>query len=157
MFLRAHSVLLWLLSQVIQLDPEADEFKCTTVIQHAYPPTQLQWSPPGVARESGDVLATIGDYLRLWKVPTELREAETISRPEHLFDSVRCDCINCPKLVRRWLITFLSEVFMQSVCMFVFRTKQKTRARLLQICTGIPCRRISSASPALIPSQPSGT
>ena len=94
MFLRAHSVLLWLLSQVIQLDPEADEFKCTTVIQHAYPPTQLQWSPPGVARESGDVLATVGDYLRLWKVPTELREAETISRPEHLFDSVRCASTN---------------------------------------------------------------
>ena len=74
---------------MIQLDPEKDKFVKTCAIQHAYPTTRVQWSPASVQLEGKDVLATVGDYLRLWHVPTGYdADAGVITRPKHLFDSV---------------------------------------------------------------------
>jgi WD40 repeat protein len=42
----------------------------TALIHHAYPTTRVQWAPTAVQREGVDMLATVGDYLRLWEVPT---------------------------------------------------------------------------------------
>ena len=35
---------------------------------HPYPTTKIMWSPEGMAEQpSGELLATTGDYLRLWE------------------------------------------------------------------------------------------
>lgn len=43
-------------------------------IEHPYPCTKILWSPDGGAKENyggRDLLATTGDYLRLWSVSEE--------------------------------------------------------------------------------------
>lgn len=79
------------LLQVIQLDEEADELVHKATISHAYPVTHLQWAPANAVRKEGkDVVATVGDYLRLWSVaadPGSDDAVERISRPDHLYDS----------------------------------------------------------------------
>lgn len=38
---------------------------------HSYPVTRLLWEPPSSQKQSTDLLATSGDHLRLWSLPTE--------------------------------------------------------------------------------------
>mmetsp|Transcript_29613 Transcript_29613/g.41278 ORF Transcript_29613/g.41278 Transcript_29613/m.41278 type:complete len:419 (+) Transcript_29613:66-1322(+) len=53
--------------QIVELDEESGKFECTGSFEHPYPTTKIQWMPdkPG---SRPDLLATTGDYLRLWKV-----------------------------------------------------------------------------------------
>lgn len=62
----------WLDSAVLQvqlvgLDEESSEFICRNTFDHPYPTTKLMWIPDtkGVYP---DLLATSGDYLRVWRV-----------------------------------------------------------------------------------------
>jgi WD repeat-containing protein 68 len=50
--------------QIIQLDDETKTFVKTGQFDHPYPATKIMWSPEKNADK--DLLATTGDYLRIW-------------------------------------------------------------------------------------------
>ena len=53
--------------RVIQLDEETHKFVDIGGFEHPYPTTKIMWMPdPNGSRR--DLLATTGDYLRLWQV-----------------------------------------------------------------------------------------
>eukprot|EP00007_Cunea_sp_BSH-02190019_P009607 CAMPEP_0174239264 /NCGR_PEP_ID=MMETSP0417-20130205/14035_1 /TAXON_ID=242541 /ORGANISM="Mayorella sp, Strain BSH-02190019" /LENGTH=397 /DNA_ID=CAMNT_0015318191 /DNA_START=177 /DNA_END=1367 /DNA_ORIENTATION=- len=56
--------------RVVSLDQESGEFECTGEFEHPYPPTKVQWIPDPQANHP-DLIATTGDYLRLWHVGGE--------------------------------------------------------------------------------------
>ena len=56
--------------QLLQLNPVTEEFDVFATIKHPYPATHVLWQP----FEEGspkDLLATTGDYLRLWQIDDE--------------------------------------------------------------------------------------
>jgi len=53
--------------QVVQLDEEAGKFKVTGEFEHPYPTTKIMFIPDK-SKSREDLLATTGDYLRLWKI-----------------------------------------------------------------------------------------
>ncbi len=44
------------------------EFQKLSEIEHPYPATRIMWSPATASGTEDELLATSGDYLRLWKV-----------------------------------------------------------------------------------------
>jgi WD repeat-containing protein 68 len=52
---------------IVQLDEEKGAFKESAVFDHPYPTTKIMWVPDKVGTYP-DILATTGDYLRLWEV-----------------------------------------------------------------------------------------
>ena len=61
--------------QVMQLDMESSDFKVRATLEHPYPATRLQWAPDSAPR---DLLATSGDYLRLWSIADDEGKMECI-------------------------------------------------------------------------------
>lgn len=53
--------------QIVQLDETTSEFQAKTCFDHPYPTTKIMWIPDKTC-ELPDLLATSGDYLRIWKV-----------------------------------------------------------------------------------------
>ncbi|EEP77931.1 conserved hypothetical protein [Uncinocarpus reesii 1704] len=56
--------------------PEPDglaglEFVKVAEATHSYPVTRILWEPPSSQKQSTDLLATSGDHLRLWSLPSE--------------------------------------------------------------------------------------
>ncbi|KAI9152010.1 WD repeat-containing protein [Paramyrothecium foliicola] len=47
------------------------EFNKLAEATHSYPVTRLLWEPPSSQKQSTDLLATSGDHLRLWSLPSE--------------------------------------------------------------------------------------
>ncbi|KAK2608530.1 hypothetical protein QQS21_002876 [Conoideocrella luteorostrata] len=47
------------------------EFNKIAEATHSYPVTRLLWEPPSSQKQSTDLLATSGDHLRLWSLPSE--------------------------------------------------------------------------------------
>lgn len=47
------------------------EFQKVAEATHSYPVTRLLWEPPSSQKQSTDLLATSGDHLRLWSLPSE--------------------------------------------------------------------------------------
>ncbi|KAK1990706.1 WD40 repeat-like protein [Colletotrichum falcatum] len=47
------------------------EFSKVAEATHSYPVTRLLWEPPSSQKQSTDLLATSGDHLRLWSLPSE--------------------------------------------------------------------------------------
>lgn len=47
------------------------EFTRIAEATHSYPVTRLLWEPPSSQKQSTDLLATSGDHLRLWSLPSE--------------------------------------------------------------------------------------
>jgi WD repeat-containing protein 68 len=86
--------------QVVQLDEEAGEFRLRTTIDHSYPATKVQWAPEPLCNTPGkDLLATSGDYLRLWNMGGDGEEA----RPECTLKNVRGGgAASTRALLRRW-------------------------------------------------------
>ncbi|KAL2169103.1 hypothetical protein VTG60DRAFT_6430 [Thermothelomyces hinnuleus] len=41
---------------------------------HSYPVTRLLWEPPSSQKQSTDLLATSGDHLRLWSLPSDTQQ-----------------------------------------------------------------------------------
>eukprot|EP00802_Teleaulax_amphioxeia_P014825 Tamp_14904.p1 GENE.Tamp_14904~~Tamp_14904.p1 ORF type:complete len:340 (-),score=49.05 Tamp_14904:424-1443(-) len=52
---------------VVQLDDEKGVFKESACFDHPYPTTKIMWVPDKVG-DRPDLLATTGDYLRIWQV-----------------------------------------------------------------------------------------
>lgn len=59
------------------------EFNKVAEATHSYPVTRLLWEPPSSQKQSTDLLATSGDHLRLWSLPSETPSTpgNTITRP----------------------------------------------------------------------------
>mmetsp|Transcript_22657 Transcript_22657/g.51053 ORF Transcript_22657/g.51053 Transcript_22657/m.51053 type:complete len:338 (-) Transcript_22657:128-1141(-) len=53
--------------QIIQLNENKGQFQETAIFDHPYPTTKIMWIPDKVGTQK-DLLATTGDYLRLWEV-----------------------------------------------------------------------------------------
>ena len=53
--------------RIIQLDEEAHQFVDNGGFEHPYPTTKIMWIPDATGARR-DLLATTGDYLRLWNV-----------------------------------------------------------------------------------------
>ena len=53
--------------KIVGLDEDSADFKPCSIFDHPYPCTKIMWipDPKGVFP---DLLATSGDYLRLWRV-----------------------------------------------------------------------------------------
>jgi hypothetical protein len=78
--------------QVVQLNEEAGEFVVRATIEHPYPTTRVQWAPEPLCN-SKDLLATSGDYLRIWNIDGDearnevtlknVRAAHVRARAEH--------------------------------------------------------------------------
>ncbi|KAI9931021.1 hypothetical protein ASPWEDRAFT_23111 [Aspergillus wentii DTO 134E9] len=68
-------------------DAAAGEIKLdyvkTAEATHSYPVTRILWEPPSSQKQSTDLLATSGDHLRLWSLPTTqpLHSSNSITRP----------------------------------------------------------------------------
>ncbi|ETS07151.1 WD40 repeat-like protein [Trichoderma reesei RUT C-30] len=60
------------------------EFSKVAEATHSYPVTRLLWEPPSSQKQSTDLLATSGDHLRLWSLPSETsaNPGNTITRPQ---------------------------------------------------------------------------
>lgn len=75
--------------QIIQLDDDRNDFVSRGVFDHPYPATKLLWAPEALARER-DLLATTGDYLRLWHVqPVGDGSGDVDVKHEALLNNVR--------------------------------------------------------------------
>ncbi|KAG7005625.1 hypothetical protein G7Y79_00018g044320 [Physcia stellaris] len=67
-------------------DPEAPqhgiEYVKTTEATHSYPVTRILWEPASSQKQSTDLLATSGDHLRLWSLPSQpaYHQTNSISR-----------------------------------------------------------------------------
>ncbi|KAH7324383.1 WD40-repeat-containing domain protein [Stachybotrys elegans] len=75
-----HNFIQILESQVVSTPPEVYtpgtskyslEFTKVAEATHSYPVTRLLWEPPSSQKQSTDLLATSGDHLRLWSLPSE--------------------------------------------------------------------------------------
>ncbi|CAL5873655.1 uncharacterized protein PFLUO_LOCUS7937 [Penicillium psychrofluorescens] len=68
-------------------DAAAGEIKLdyvkTAEATHSYPVTRILWEPPSSQKQSTDLLATSGDHLRLWSLPSSqpVPSSNTITRP----------------------------------------------------------------------------
>lgn len=67
-------------------DSHADrglEFIKTAEASHSYPVTRILWEPPSSNKQTTDLLATSGDHLRLWSLPTDTGNyaSNSINRP----------------------------------------------------------------------------
>jgi WD repeat-containing protein 68 len=79
------SILIWLQIQILesQIVPSSSdsyipgapkyglEFNKIAEATHSYPVTRLLWEPPSSQKQSTDLLATSGDHLRLWSLPSD--------------------------------------------------------------------------------------
>ena len=72
--------------QIIQLDQDSGTFVERGSFEHPYPPTKLAWRPGPDQMGSKDLLATTGDYLRLWEVKPNSSRVE-----------MHCDVFNSNK------------------------------------------------------------
>lgn len=60
------------------------EFNKVAEATHSYPVTRLLWEPPSSQKQSTDLLATSGDHLRLWSLPSDTQTthaSNTVTRP----------------------------------------------------------------------------
>ncbi|KAL8934412.1 MAG: hypothetical protein Q9211_005241 [Gyalolechia sp. 1 TL-2023] len=59
------------------------EFVKTAEATHSYPVTRILWEPASSQKQSTDLLATSGDHLRLWSLPSQppYNPSNSISRP----------------------------------------------------------------------------
>ncbi|KAF3480893.1 WD repeat protein [Arthroderma uncinatum] len=60
-------------------DPDNDpglEFVKTAEATHSYPVTRILWEPPSSQKQSTDLLATSGDHLRLWSLPSNPNQSQ---------------------------------------------------------------------------------
>jgi hypothetical protein len=91
--------------EIVQVDDEAGDVVQRSVFDHNYPATRILWAPEPASREK-DLLATAGDYLRMWRVrrcggsgaaaqPRHCRAPAICARPPHVLARLRT-CRSCP-------------------------------------------------------------
>lgn len=55
---------------------EDGKFNSVAEFDHPYPPTKIMWSPPNHTLSSKELIATTGDYLRIWS--TDLKSGSNV-------------------------------------------------------------------------------
>jgi hypothetical protein len=89
----------------VQLDDERGEFVVRGTFDHPYPTTNIMWAPQKSTFEK-DLLATTGDYLRLWNV-----QDDGEVRLEALLNNVRAAGVCCAHgAARRRPVTRVSRL-----------------------------------------------
>jgi len=71
--------------QIVQLDEDSGDFSSRSTFEHPYPTTKIMWIPDTKGMYP-DLLATSGDYLRVWKV-VDNENRQTESRLECLLNN----------------------------------------------------------------------
>ena len=75
--------------KIVQLHEENNELVLRGGFDHPYPATKVMWAPEPLARER-DLLATSGDYLRLWHAaPSMKRQGDFDIKQEAVLNNVR--------------------------------------------------------------------
>jgi len=65
--------------KIVTLDQEKNEFvEMKDSIEHPYPATKIMWIPDPTEKYEKDLLATTGDYLRLWNVTDHSCDLEQV-------------------------------------------------------------------------------
>lgn len=59
--------------QLVGLEEESSEFVCRNTFDHPYPTTKIMWIPDTKGIYP-DLLATSGDYLRIWRVGKDVKD-----------------------------------------------------------------------------------
>jgi len=70
---------------VVQYDEASDAFVRTSKFSHPYPATKIAWAPDPQAT-ARDLVATSGDYLRVWEIQADGSDAElqmTLNNSKH--------------------------------------------------------------------------
>lgn len=86
--------------QLVGLEEESSEFVCRNTFDHPYPTTKIMWIPDtkGVYP---DLLATSGDYLRIWRVGYLISQDESDDMSVVYMSSNSLLCSSCcQKLVQ---------------------------------------------------------
>ena len=81
--------------QIVALDEDASEFAAKSTFDHPYPTTKIMWIPDNKGIFP-DLLATSGDYLRVW------RAGEPETRLECLLNNnkkIFCKCQIKPQII----------------------------------------------------------
>ena len=79
------------MSPEVDLDHKSDqpqygvEYVKTAEATHSYPVTRILWEPASSQKQSTDLLATSGDHLRLWSLPSQpsYNPSSSITRPSN--------------------------------------------------------------------------
>ena len=58
--------------QIVQCKEETGQFDVVTEFKHPYPTTKILWNPDRNPAAEKDLLATTGDYLRIWNIDSNL-------------------------------------------------------------------------------------
>jgi hypothetical protein len=74
--------------QIVELKEETDELVKVGAFDHHYPATRIMWAPK-TRTGTHDLLATTGDYLRLWNVKDRSEVAPPRSCVWHLLPRTR--------------------------------------------------------------------
>lgn len=112
--------------EIIQLNEEKGVFDKKATFDHSYPATKIMWTPDRFSQR--DLMATTGDYLRLWEVnsgPSNKYEVKFINR----FVSVRTQ--ECAFF---FFLFFLSALLIFHLS-FIAKKKQKTEQKFRILCS----------------------
>mmetsp|Transcript_5366 Transcript_5366/g.17185 ORF Transcript_5366/g.17185 Transcript_5366/m.17185 type:complete len:335 (+) Transcript_5366:3-1007(+) len=94
--------------QIIQLDAETEEFKDLGTFDHPYPATKIMFIPDMNCTKT-DLLATTGDYLRVWKY------TDTGVVMEGLFNSNKRSEYCAPLTSFDWNTTDMNKIVTSSI------------------------------------------
>lgn len=122
--------------QIVSLDEETSEFSAKSTFDHPYPTTKIMWIPDSKGIYP-DLLATSGDYLRVW------RAGEPETRLECLLNNNKNSDFCAPLTSFDW--------FVQSFCY-----KYDCQSYLRNPISGTKWIPISLALPPSTPPVPSG-
>ena len=107
-------------------------------IHHAYPTTKVQWAPRSMKLEGRDMLATVGDYLRLWSIPSSSDDPDgtpvTLSRPEKLLDGNKTKNSCTPLTSMDWNVVspnIIAQCCIDPICTIWDIKAEKIQSKIL--------------------------
>merc|ERR1712188_327868 len=71
---------------IVKLEPVSGTWQDCGKFEHPYPPTKIMWIPDEVGNKT-DLLATSGDYLRLWEVCGDTDPPSVKQKPKCVLDT----------------------------------------------------------------------
>lgn len=104
--------------RIIQLDEETHQFVDNGGFEHPYPTTKIMWIPDQNG-SSRDLLATTGDYLRLWNVhDNKSVRLECLLNNVCKLPSNLCECPHTEMIVAptQRMIFMVRVPFMEGIC-----------------------------------------
>ena len=109
---------------VIKKNPESSQLYQACEFDHPYPCTKILWSPDAGSQGSKDLLATTGDYLRVWNVTDDPQSGKGMLLPtkEALLNNVSY-CLPFFAVIQ-FVIVSLSLDLLKRVILPFFETAQ---------------------------------